>query len=266
MGLIFGAGTAKGKAITKAVAKGYMAVSEKTTDVMSRMREDMRDAVEEARYEREQEETAYHADDPDHDAEAVALQEEAASGEAAHRVAGPMSPAVAAPIAAEPAAVSTATGKVKSSPKVIKSLARGYMTVSEKTRDAMSGLRENMRDAIEEARYERERAAQRAAQTDANSSDEVESATAATATATIQKEATPAEASAKTAKPRARRAAPAGTKSVTIKSATVSRPSGKKPAKESTSEAHSAPKSGHGPEHSSAETLLEVAEIAAEAL
>src|SRR5580658_9712183 len=76
LGLVFGAATAQGKAVTKAVAKGYMAVSEKTKEVVSTLREDMRGAIDEARTERDQDETEPEA--TGHDAEALALQEEIA--------------------------------------------------------------------------------------------------------------------------------------------------------------------------------------------
>jgi hypothetical protein len=41
--------------VTKAMAKAYLAMEERTAGMMANMREDMRDAIEEARYEREQE-------------------------------------------------------------------------------------------------------------------------------------------------------------------------------------------------------------------
>ncbi len=151
LGLVFGAATAQGKAVTKAVAKGYMAVSEKTREVVSTLREDMRGAIDEARTERDQDETVSEPDG--HDAEALALREETA----------PPAPVASAAVASASAAAAPKV-KSKQSP-VMKSLAKRYMEMTEKTRDAVSGIRENVRDAIEEARYERELAAQRAAET-----------------------------------------------------------------------------------------------------
>ena len=48
LGLALGVGAAKRKEVTKAVVKGYMTVSEKTREVTAHLKEDMRDAVEEA--------------------------------------------------------------------------------------------------------------------------------------------------------------------------------------------------------------------------
>jgi hypothetical protein len=50
-GLIAG----KGKKLVKAAAKGYLVISDGAKSVGANLREDFRDAVEEARYEREQE-------------------------------------------------------------------------------------------------------------------------------------------------------------------------------------------------------------------
>ena len=53
IGGVFGS---KGKGIVKSAAKGYLVVGEKAKVISANLREDFRDAVEEARYEREQEE------------------------------------------------------------------------------------------------------------------------------------------------------------------------------------------------------------------
>jgi len=142
LGLVLGVGGAKRKAVTKAVAKGYMAVTEKTRTVTSAMREDMRDAVEEARAESD------HNDEmpvstEEVDEEFVALHEETISPDSG----AASNPAVGA---------IGATGKSRGS--LLKSLARGYVKVTEHARLGAAGLREEMRDAIEEARYEREQA------------------------------------------------------------------------------------------------------------
>ena len=50
IGGLFGA---RGKSIMKPIAKGYLALSDRIREMTANMREDMRDAVEEARYERE---------------------------------------------------------------------------------------------------------------------------------------------------------------------------------------------------------------------
>jgi predicted phage gp36 major capsid-like protein len=52
IGSLFGA---RGKDMVRSAAKGYLVVEEKTKEWTAGMREDFRDAVEEARYEREQE-------------------------------------------------------------------------------------------------------------------------------------------------------------------------------------------------------------------
>jgi hypothetical protein len=141
LGLVFGVGAAKRKAVTKAVAKGYMAVTDRTKSAASALREDMRDAIEEARYEREVNDEAQEGDAGAQDVEAVALHEETLD---------------------LPAAVPAAEAKPKGS--IMKSLVRGYVAMTDKTRQAAAGLREEVRDAIEEARYEREQAALRAEQ------------------------------------------------------------------------------------------------------
>lgn len=55
VGGLFGA---KSKSIVKSTAKGCLAVGEKASEWSANIREDFRDAVEEARYEREKEEEA----------------------------------------------------------------------------------------------------------------------------------------------------------------------------------------------------------------
>jgi len=168
LGLVFGAATAQGKAVTKAVAKGYMAVSDKTREVVSTLREDMRGAIEEARTERDLDES--DSEVAGHDAEELALREETAQIEPIQRNVTTSTETSAA--------ASTVTAK--QSPTVMKSIAKKYMAMTEKTRDAVAGIRENVRDAIEEARYERELAAQRAAQAEAEGAAATEAASEAT--------------------------------------------------------------------------------------
>ncbi len=52
IGGIFGA---NGKDVMKPIAKGYFTLVERAREMSANMREDMRDAIEEARYERQQE-------------------------------------------------------------------------------------------------------------------------------------------------------------------------------------------------------------------
>ena len=52
IGGIFGA---NGKNVMKPIAKGYFTLAERAKEMSANMREDMRDAIEEARYERQQE-------------------------------------------------------------------------------------------------------------------------------------------------------------------------------------------------------------------
>ena len=63
--LVFGVGIvlgglfgAKGKGAVKSAAKGYLIAGEKAQEWAANVREDFRDALEEARYEKEQEEAA----------------------------------------------------------------------------------------------------------------------------------------------------------------------------------------------------------------
>jgi hypothetical protein len=58
VGGLFGS---KGKGIVKSAAKSYLVVGEKAKAVTANLREDFRDALEEARYEQEQEEAAREA-------------------------------------------------------------------------------------------------------------------------------------------------------------------------------------------------------------
>jgi hypothetical protein len=53
LGGLFGS---KGKGIVKSAAKGYLVVGEKAKVVTANLREDFRDALEEARYEQERDE------------------------------------------------------------------------------------------------------------------------------------------------------------------------------------------------------------------
>ena len=159
LGLVFGAATAQGKAVTKAVAKGYLTVSDKTREVVSTLREDMRGAIEEARTEREQDES--ESDIAVHDAEVLALREEASPVDLKPKQPVAATRPLASATGSTATAVPTSSVAAKQSPTVMKSLAKKYMAMTEKTRDAVSGIRENVRDAIEEARYERELAAQR---------------------------------------------------------------------------------------------------------
>jgi hypothetical protein len=142
--------------VTKSVAKSYMAVTDKTKTVTTAIREDMRDAVEEARTEADRDMVALDAvpgiPEGEIDAEYVALHEETISTPV---TVGNGSAEV------EPAAEAKPRGSL------FKSLAKSYVAVTEKTRSAAAGLREEVRDAIEEARYEREQAALRAQQTGA---------------------------------------------------------------------------------------------------
>jgi hypothetical protein len=59
-------GTKTGKKLIKSSAKGWMAMTERTKGMTANLREDFRDAVEEARYERERE-----AIDREQDAQAL---------------------------------------------------------------------------------------------------------------------------------------------------------------------------------------------------
>lgn len=54
VGGLFGS---KGKNIVKSAAKGYLVVGDKAKGLAANLREDFRDAIEEARYEQEQEES-----------------------------------------------------------------------------------------------------------------------------------------------------------------------------------------------------------------
>src|SRR5579872_7387127 len=54
----------RGKDVVRSTAKGYMSVSEKTTQLVANAREDLRDAIEEARYEHENE-TKSREEQPD---------------------------------------------------------------------------------------------------------------------------------------------------------------------------------------------------------
>ncbi len=84
LGVVIGALAGKGKGVVKSLAKGYLAVEEKAMAVTGSLREDIRDAVEEARYDREQ--TALLRE------QAAATQEEAPQGVGQPVAASPASP------------------------------------------------------------------------------------------------------------------------------------------------------------------------------
>jgi hypothetical protein len=159
LGLVLGVGAAKGKAVTKALAKGYMTVADKAKNTADHLREDLNGALEEARQDREHEEMISATPDIDTGAETVALYEEAATVSALHDSASILDGD------AQPSTVKlAATGKPKPPLNIMKRVAKSYLIVSEKTRGAVASIREDMQDAIEEARYERERSALRTAQ------------------------------------------------------------------------------------------------------
>jgi ribosome recycling factor len=262
LGLVFGAATAQGKAVTKAVAKGYMAVSEKTRETVSTLREDMREAIDEARTERDKDDSEPLVSN--HDSEALALMEETVPINLVESA-----PPVAAPVAA--------VSKPKQSPMVMKSLAKRYLAMTEKTRDAVSGIRENVRDAIEEARYERELAAQRAAKAEADATPtidaEVDTVTIAETKQTAAPTAKTKIASGRSTRTKAPSAvaisdAPGArstrTKTAAIRTATETAPPDK-PAAVNGKPTRSKKSAGTA-KVSPTEALLEVAEIAADAL
>jgi hypothetical protein len=258
IGLVFGAATAQGKAVTKAVAKGYMAVSEKTREVVSTLREDMRGAIDEARVERDQDETDQEI--AGHDAEALALREETT----------PI-PVVASAASASAEASPAPAAKAKQTPTVMKSLAKRYMLMTEKTRDAVSGIRENVRDAIEEARYERELAAQRtAAQAESEGTEEpahevvaaptpVKNKTAVAARSTRTK-ASAVKATSEPVKPARSTRTKTSVPKAASASATVPATNAAAPTKRGRPK-----KTEAAPKQSAKDALIEVAEIAADA-
>ena len=157
LGMLIGVGAAKRKSVTKALAKGYMALEETTTH----LRADMQDAIEEARSEQEKERNEPDTTDHTANAEMVSLHEEAATGymgtapiltiQDTGRMSGSTTETIVEPT---PKAVSESTQKPLAS--FFKGVARGIMSVTDATRSAAAHMREDMRDAVEEARYERE--------------------------------------------------------------------------------------------------------------
>lgn len=174
IGLIFGVGAAKTKEVTKAVAKGYMTLADKTKSAADSLRGDMQDAIEEVRAE--QDENTLLVSDSDMATESLALQEATShpsvggdttisSASRTHSLEAmpmdiPITGAAATPM------VVVSQGK-KSGLNIMKGLAKGYIAVTEKTKNATASFREDMRDAIEEARYERNQEIQRKATADA---------------------------------------------------------------------------------------------------
>jgi len=59
----------RGKSVVRSAAKGYLVVEEKTREWTANMREDFRDAVEEARYERDQQLNQQDLEDEEEDEE-----------------------------------------------------------------------------------------------------------------------------------------------------------------------------------------------------
>jgi hypothetical protein len=146
LGVLLGAGAARRKEVTKALAKGYMAVAETS----AHLREDMRAAIKEAQIEQDREPPYPETSGLDASEEMLALQEEADSGPPAAK-------------AIKPAVKPDSTDQPKPARSLLKSVARGFLEVAEKTRSATAHVREDLRDAVEEARYEREQAASRRA-------------------------------------------------------------------------------------------------------
>ena len=152
LGLVVGVGAAKRKEVTKAVYKSYMAVSEKTKEVTSNLKEDMRDAVEEARREQDIEilaDASYvdiHNNQHDVSQNVVVNNEVPPKGEPSH----------------QDGHDTTGNNGHKAPTNMLKGLAKSMLAVSDRTRSTMAHMREEMRDAIEEARFEHEQKAMNA--------------------------------------------------------------------------------------------------------
>lgn len=144
LGLLLGAGAAKRKEVAKALAKGYMTAAETT----AHLREDMRAAIEEAQMEQDRKSTSLDEFDLAASEERFNLAEGAAfDHHATHDGTLPIDP--------------DSTDRPKASRSVLKSVAKSLFAISELTRSASATIREDLRDAVEEARYEREQASNR---------------------------------------------------------------------------------------------------------
>lgn len=159
LGMLIGVGAARRKSLTKALAKGYMALEETTTH----LRADMKDAIEEAKAEQEKEQTEPDKTDLAANAEIVSLHEEAATGytgtapiltiQETGRTSDSYSETYVEPT---PKAEAESSSTQKPLVSLFKGVARGILAVTDATRSAAAHMREDMRDAVEEARYERE--------------------------------------------------------------------------------------------------------------
>lgn len=290
IGIVLGVGASKTKAVTKAVAKGYMTLADKTKSTADGLREDMRDAIEEVRTE--QDENALIVSDRDPATETLALQEAAthpsgdtvsSSASTTHSLeAMPMDIPVSVPATGAAASTSVVVSSQNKKPgiNIMKSLAKGYIAVTEKTRNATASFREDMRDAIEEARYERSQEIQRKASTDEIVSPLEMTAPAAEEVHGESSETTSKEISLESNTADTKIAVPVVSKSAAPTNAAkkgtdkkVSSPVGKKSAPEHGPTVHKASdntqtnsKKNNTPAESAADIAIEIAEFAIEAI
>ena len=164
LGVLIGAGAARRKSVTKAMAKGYLAMAETS----SHLRQDLNDAILEARADQAREAAAIELEAIDSQCDVMLDQNEM---NADYVVSTPTLTVVENIITggdpnnldmeatcADLDAECTQAGQ-RASVQLMKGVAKGFMKIADITRNAATHVREDMRDAMEEARYEREQSA-----------------------------------------------------------------------------------------------------------
>ncbi len=164
LGVLIGAGAARRKAVTKAMAKGYLAIAETSTH----LRQDFNDAIIEAKADQARdasfasEEALDNEDEiaPRHELEFpdYVLSTPTLTVIDTFRTAGDADDLHAeTPLADD--RLDEETKDTKTSVLLFKGVAKSFLKIAEITRSAASTMREDLRDAVEEAKYERELAA-----------------------------------------------------------------------------------------------------------
>ena len=181
LGMLIGAGAARRKSVTKAFAKGYLALAETS----GHLKQDLHEAISEARAEQELdianepigvgasdiEVAALHeeADGDHHDEETTQTSLSEITGLTASKpgVRHGLNGDGLHPHASQNESVSEEhsvkehqepleTEHRKATVSMLKGMAKGFLRVADITRGAAARVREDMKDAVEEAKYERE--------------------------------------------------------------------------------------------------------------
>ena len=166
LGVLLGAGAARRKAVTKAVAKGYLALAETS----SHMRQDLNDAISEAKADQVREAANIDLEEGDLDGAPMSDNDDLTSDYAVtvptltvietFRTAGDVNDlGLDTEYKYSAIDVDDTAKDHKASRLMLKGVAKGFMKLADLTRSAATHVREDLRDAVEEAKYEREQEA-----------------------------------------------------------------------------------------------------------